>query len=730
VSPEPRQSDALVGDTQPVPGGSGVTASPLRPGMRLDQFAILGELGRGGMGAVYEAEDTLLQRRAAIKIVPGRSADRGTERLLKEARAVAKLDHPNVVRIYHVGRWSGGHYLVLELMAGGSLQGRLDGRAMPWAEATRALADACRGVAAAHAAGLVHRDIKPANLMCDAAGRVKVADFGLVRGPDLPAGTSLHGAGTPRFMSPEQCQGEPADDRSDVYALGATYYALLTGQPPYPSGPLALVMYAHCNAPVPDPRALRPDVPEACAAVVARAMAKAPADRYQSADEMLAALLAVGAPPAPEAVFADLTVGPGDATVVQPRRRPTNSGSRPVLLAGVVLLAGALGLAALWPKSNAKTDPTRKETASSTGAEKPGKTKGGEERKPNPTGGEPKGADRPPAAVPVEVSAAGRTFSLGGKVAAVGFSSDGRLFAAGVPDVLPNEPNTRLGVTVWETAGWKVRRRLGEGEAVSCLGFARGPDGRGGAVTMLVREGDRGPMQWFENDDTESVMVEGFDPTWGRLGAYAAIDGQTHALGYRTGSLSGKVVLYRWGTGGKVAEFNEESRSAVRELFLSPHDGSLAVLYANGTFAYWAEPTSDGARRRAVPGTGSGRRMPLAVSPTAAVAARALENKVAFWDTRRWLWVQPRPAVKGEADWTATDVTVMAFSPNGKYLAVGEQGGAVTLWDAREEKKLVRSVGRHTGAVLGLAFSPDGATLASGGADGTARLWNTPEGKR
>src|SRR5207248_7902625 len=136
------------------------------PEFRLGQFRSVGRLGRGAMGAVYEAEDTLLGRRVAIKVVPGPAArDLELNRLLKEARAAAKLDHPNVVRIYHVGRYDRGHYLVLELVRGGSLQARLDpARPLAWERATGAAADACRGLAAAHAAGLVHRDVKPANL--------------------------------------------------------------------------------------------------------------------------------------------------------------------------------------------------------------------------------------------------------------------------------------------------------------------------------------------------------------------------------------------------------------------------------------------------------------------------------------------------------------------------------------------------------------------------------------
>src|SRR5262249_40311070 len=146
------------------------------------------------------------------------------------------------------------HYLVLELMPGGSAQGRLATGSLPWPQATRMIADACRGLQAAHAAGLLHRDIKPANLLLGPKEDVKLADFGLAKLTDLTGATlTSHGRilGTPHYMSPEQCRGEPLDARSDLYSLGATYYALLTGQPPYQAENALGIQFAHCGSPIP-----------------------------------------------------------------------------------------------------------------------------------------------------------------------------------------------------------------------------------------------------------------------------------------------------------------------------------------------------------------------------------------------------------------------------------------------------------------------------------------------
>lgn len=251
------------------------------------------------MASVYEAFDTTLKRDVAVKVLADEKVRdaASVSRFMAEARALARVNHANAVAVVDVHHRAGVCYLVMELMTGGSLQDALDrGGPLAWPVATRMVLDGCRALAATHAAGLVHRDVKPSNLMVDANGTVKLTDFGLAEAPGTAAACNATATapnkvvGTPQFMSPEQCRGEPIDERGDLYSLGATYYALLTGRPPYGGKLPVQIMFAQCASPLPDPREVDPEIPARCAAVVRRAIAKRASERFVSAEEMAAAL--------------------------------------------------------------------------------------------------------------------------------------------------------------------------------------------------------------------------------------------------------------------------------------------------------------------------------------------------------------------------------------------------------------------------------------------------------
>lgn len=330
---------------------------------QLGKYRLIRRLGRGGMGSVYEAEDTALRRRIALKVLPPRLASNRSVvgRFLREAQAAAKLGHPNVVIVHEVGEQAGVNFIAMELIAG-SAEARIAAGPMPWQDATGIAADACRGLAAAHDAGLIHRDVKPSNILIADDGRGKLADFGLVK-PTDPDATSLTAAravvGTPHFMSPEQCRGERVTRLADIYALGATYYTLLTGRAPFPMTDPLQVMMAHCSSPPPDPRKARPDIPEACADIVRRALAKEPADRFPSADEFLDALESalIG-----DAVMATPPPRPVPGPVIEPARPIAPRGRSPkrgplAHLGGVAAVLVALVLAIGWHAARSVVSP-------------------------------------------------------------------------------------------------------------------------------------------------------------------------------------------------------------------------------------------------------------------------------------------------------------------------------------------------------------------------------------
>ena len=321
---------------------------------RIGVYRLTRRLGRGGMGEVWLAHDTALKRDVAVKLLPGEisSNERAVKRFLREARSAAKLNHPNVMTVHQIGKHRGRIFIVMELVEGGSLADELK-KAGPlgWREATEVVRDAARGLAAAHARGLVHRDIKPSNLMRTGEGVVKVVDFGLARAQKETLEVTRPGGviGTPAFIAPEQGRGRNVDARSDLYSLACTYYALLTGRVPFPGDTSSAVIYQHVHEPFPDALQIVDDLPDAIGRILDRGTRKDPIDRYQSAEEMIADL---------EAALSGASLGttrirrkparPGDATGERARRNRVIAGSL-VGLGTLATLAVVL-LVVYWPK--------------------------------------------------------------------------------------------------------------------------------------------------------------------------------------------------------------------------------------------------------------------------------------------------------------------------------------------------------------------------------------------
>ena len=258
------------------------------------RYRLEGVVGTGGMAAVWAAFDERLHRRIAVKLVPIAGLDAAERRrFVREARATARFRHPNAVTLFDAGEADGQLFLAMELVDGETLADRLAAGPLPVTEAVRIALQTLAALGAAHDAGVIHRDVKPGNILLDAAGQVRLVDFGIARTLDELAaeltGTGQH-VGTPKYFAPELLHGAPPSPASDVYAVGVVLFEMLAGRAPFDATtPIATAM-AHVNDPVPDLRSVRPDAPPRLAAAVAAAMAKDPAARYPTAAAMRSVL--------------------------------------------------------------------------------------------------------------------------------------------------------------------------------------------------------------------------------------------------------------------------------------------------------------------------------------------------------------------------------------------------------------------------------------------------------
>ncbi len=286
--------------TVPFAGGAGRRRVLPEVGERFGPYRILRLLGRGGMGVVYEAEEQDTARRIALKIL-GRDFDSPADRarFLREGRLAASINHPNSVYVYGTEEIDGTPTIAMELVTGGTLQERVKNRGpMPVPVAVEAILNIIAGLEAAQAIGILHRDIKPGNCFEDAGGTIKIGDFGLSISTAARAETNITAegtmVGTPAFCSPEQLRGEELSARSDMYSVGATLFYLLTGRVPFEAHNIAQLTANVLEKPVPSPRDFRKEIPRGLARAIQRCLAKQPAERFKSYEDLRQALAPYG----------------------------------------------------------------------------------------------------------------------------------------------------------------------------------------------------------------------------------------------------------------------------------------------------------------------------------------------------------------------------------------------------------------------------------------------------
>jgi serine/threonine protein kinase len=695
----------------------------------IGKYVVVREIGRGGMGVVYEARDPALDRPVALKLVNDRA---DPKRFLIEAKAAAKVIHPNLVPIFDLGEYDGRPFLVMELVNGVSAAEFLARRgALRWKTATRIVAAACRGLAAIHEAGMVHRDIKPSNLLISKAGVVKVADFGLARMlvKDAPSLTGEQVVGTPHYMSPEQCYSEAVDARSDVYALGVTYFVLLTGRPPYHAEHELQIMFAHCNDPVPDPRTVVGAVPTACAEVVRKAMAKSPADRYQSAREMLAALEPVLAADHTEelsALAGEDTPSPGkpDAATKGPTPSTTADWQEPGMRGDPTPHGRDAKTPASLPHPVEEpkppdSRPTRRRLLLAIPPAVAALAAGGyfafQDRKPDDGAGvsPPVPPPPPPVLVPVR--------NVGGVVGAVAVSDDRRWLAVGL-GTSPDQPDTKLfGVKLYD-------RSLGDAPEVwwkwpdaDCWGVAFSPDGK----LLAAAGGTTGEVLVWSLADQKPVHFA--SATFrGSVGSVAfSSDGNLLAAGVHVSKNEENVPQP-----GIVRVWDVESRAKLRDLSRDNHpvrqisfagDGkTLAASMAHGAVNETRCEVWDASNGGYVTKL---EAIQVSGGPSIAFARSALLLAIGAKDDTA-LYRPPSPERQRTIARHDERPGAVALTPDGSLLALAVRE-SISLWDTSTGVQR-GTLAEHKEPVYALAFTADGRTLISGGEDRTVREYPLP----
>jgi serine/threonine-protein kinase len=676
------------------------------PGSRVAGYVIEAQVGAGGMAVVFRAKDAVLGRMTALKVLaPRLAADAEFRaRFLRESRAIATVDQPHILTVYAAGEADGVLYIATRFVPGGDLAGlmrRAGGRLDP-SRAIALIAQVASALDAAHAAGLVHRDVKPANVLIDYLPNGKehayLSDFGLSKAASSDSGLTAPGMfmGTPDYCPPEQITGRyPVTDRSDQYSLACVAFSLLAGRVPFARRDTIAVLYAHANEPVPSVTAIRGDLPAAADAVLARGMAKDPAERYASCSDFAIALVGAVAP-APDA--------PG---------RPADRPHRPrrgktVIIGGTA--AGAVVIASVVALALAHSG----HSASSTQAGvSPGASRS--------AGPKPK-----PTAAAVVTTVAVR-LPGGDDLSQPVYSPDGTLLAGlGVS-------NTSDIYVVNAVTGMPVRTlKLPANVFSPQLAFT--PDDK--TLTGVDGSVPGGVFQWDLSTGQETTLVPSMAATGGAADSDTAVisaDGSTMAI---LDSARDGVDVWNLSSGTKTAELTDPDGATVVTSG-SGYYGAIS-LDENGSLVSVADPAGNvyvwNVSSRQLTATlhydyntlsnSNFKTDPATLSPdgkliTINFAASGPVSSV--WSIATRASVTP-----GGSDWPRTGAAVL-FSANGQVIVTNRDGGtAADLWNAASGAHLASVGFSAAGPGDGLsitAIAPDGRELFGDDSTGHNYIW-------
>jgi serine/threonine protein kinase len=773
---------------------SGSAHNVFAAGAMLGRYRVEAIIGRGGMGIVYRARDTVLRRTVALKQLAEAADDESFRRFQRETQAAARLNHPHVVTVFEACVLEHQPILVMEYVDGGSLQDlMLRNGSLRWIDATRAILAACKGLNVAHQAGLIHRDLKPANLLRTSTGIIKVSDFGLVRDTQATSQTltSVRTVlGTPHFMSPEQCRGDAVDELTDIYSLGVTYYTLLTGKPPFEGTDAIQLMFAHCSMPVPDPLLADCSIPQSCSAIIQRAMAKEPCDRFGTALEMGHALRALlnssgditpretripkdAATPAKQAVRDDKFRQAG---------KPKTNNSFRMALSGVAI---TLGLIAFFSSGLAgNRDSVNQGIAESRPLEIA--VENASRRVTDEDPRRPESVERPVAPV-VEINAENWLERSRQVLRRRDWQAVQRLIGAS-PRILRNSTSSEVEQITIEldvlTQALAFRDRIANSGVsqivrapVTGVAFSRdgmwfaaaSSMGDGGACLWNFVQGTR-QLDWRSRLEADSAVVEtgfrqvAFTPQSDEfvLGRFGGTSGgielwkttdvsrdiaenrlsgaNVRSLAFHSNARGLAVALDPQSTTpGRIVLLNAENGAFLREIktterfvwaleFQPAGPGILAIGYENGIVELVHVFTKEVSFTINVRAeTGRNWDKPIDLAFSPNGQRLAIVHGPQL---HVWDVVSRQQIQKVDLDGERADA--VAWSPDGLTIATGsghEKLGLITLWDA-ETLSQRNTLKGHTNRILSLAFCPNDTILASGSADHTFRFWDVSRPNR
>lgn len=680
-------------------------------GVTIERYKILRELGRGGMAVVYRATDTMLERNVAVKMILSENTSREkTEKMLKrfnrEAKTLASLSHPNIVKVLDYGEYENMPYIVMEFISGGALKARM-GSPIPHTEAASMLVPVARALQHAHQQKIVHRDVKPENILINDSGQPMLSDFGILKFVDVEESQGLTGTGkivgTPAYMSPEQIRGREIDGRSDIYSLGIVFFEMVTGRKPYNANtPIELSMQ-HLHDPIPKARQFVRDLPHEVDQIISKAIAKNPEDRFPNMAAFAQALEKLSGTTVGTTTAERRAIKAAQEKQREEKERTEKQAPRRILprllyvAAVLILILGAAGFLFRNDIAGLVFEPTPTAIpATSTAASLDEPTASPTATKLPTATTEPEITSVPEATLSPRVLRADNVNRVG-QINRMDGISVLRMDWIKDNNWLINAGTNSISFIDAGTA--KVIQKVG----------------LDGGIPLYMTIADR-RIYILLNDSIKVVDIGSFTIVktispipGGTMSVAASPDGKLLALGISDNKTQlinpqdGSVVRnLKSNYGGWAVAFSPDSQF----IFSGTSQGILKWETASGIWKF-----TSGGQDKTIKS--------LVFSNDGGTIAGGGDGFIYFWDVTSGELIHrvddPRFGVVNSLD----------FSPDDSMLVSGSADNIVRIWNV-DTVALLKELTGHSSQIFGVCFSPNGEYIASGANEGTIRIWGLP----